>query len=533
MRELPDIAASERSALFVMQGDLARIKADGYLIPGDSRQVVGARWRGVMRDPSSESRRQPPLVAQPRRVAVVEEDDRTHFLADIVAAPGMVDRMVEGVQQVLAEAQQRWERKPPQSLRERPLFAMPLVATGRGGLHTARGAAIRALLGALRDLLPTLDFDIVLVCWERSSYAAVQRARRDLGLGDAAILPPQLAAAVDPLIGAAQRGALSVLFGAGVSMPLGLPSWKSLLDQLAANTGLTRLDELDVVEAASLVVEELGADAFPKKLAELVSIDQHSLSHGLLASLRPTVAVTTNYDQGYEIALNAARGRSESVPVLPFEWPDSPGQVRVLKLHGDSVKGSVVLSRAHFVEMHATRRPLTALLQDQMLSGHVLALGTSMSDSTLSQAVSEAVALLRAMGTPKDRLGTYVATQDHPARRRLLEGIFTVAAADEAWTKGAEPASLEQAARRVDLFLDVLGAQSSDDLSYVADRRYSDLVDDGRHIEVAEQARSLRALVEPVARQEPGFRRLLQALDDIGAGESGPGPTPSRGESSP
>ena len=159
--------------------------------------------------------------------------------------------------------------------------------------------------------------------------------------------------------------------------------------------------------------------------------------------------------------------------VLPWDLDQGTG-ARVLKLHGDLTRGQLVLSRDQFVAMHAYRRPLAGVLQSRMLIGHLLTVGTSMSDTTLVHAAEEFHALIRQardVTTPTSRsnAGTVILTTPDPARARLLSRAFTVVSAD-----GHH--GVQESARDIDVLLDWLVMQASDDLSFALDPRYAALL---------------------------------------------------------
>ena len=60
--------------------------------------------------------------------------------------------------------------------------------------------------------------------------------------------------------------------------------------------------------------------------------------------------MTTNYDNGYELAAGAVQPADRPAKVLPREYAEA-GSPWLLKLHGDVAKPeSIVLTRQHYVE---------------------------------------------------------------------------------------------------------------------------------------------------------------------------------------
>ncbi|MFZ4486507.1 MAG: hypothetical protein ACOYO9_07970, partial [Candidatus Nanopelagicales bacterium] len=109
---------------------------------------------------------------------------------------------------------------------------------------------------------------------------------------------------------------------------------------------------------------------------------------------------------------------------------------------------------------------------------HLLAVGTSMSDSTLVHAAEEFRALIaqtQQVSTPQGeragevRAGTVVLTTSDPARVRLLDRAFTV-------VEGDAELGVRESARDVDVLLDWIAMQASSDLSFALDARYRALL---------------------------------------------------------
>ena len=361
-------------------------------------------------------------------------------------------------------------------LRARPLVAMPLIGVGRAGLGGRTGEVISALLGAIADHFdrsPSGGFDLAIVTRDSSSIAALQHARRARFVAVAGGSTPQW---LDRIVAAARKGELAVMFGAGASASLGLPMWNGLLARLVESLDDPSLGEMDLtgldpVDAATLLIEAGGAAWFAAALARLLATPRHSLTHGLIANLRCPLTITTNYDQGFELAAESITG----IPVAVLPWDGDPGGgPRILKLHGDLTRGQLVLSRDQFVAMHAFRRPLAGVLQSRMLIGQLLAVGTSMSDATLVHAAEEFRALIEqahgpgaASDSPPERAtaGTVVLTGSDPARVRLLERSFCV-------VEGDNDRGILESARDVDVLLDWVAMQTSSDLSFALDSRY-------------------------------------------------------------
>lgn len=436
-------------------------------------------------------------------------DGRARSLLALNVGGGRTGNSVDRLRGRLAKALDLLERElagwTPEH-RSRPLVAMPLVGVARGALGGETGQVIRELLDCLnqhfeRRAAGARGFDVALVCHIDSDYAAVQHARRH---GKPIKVPEWL----EVVVAAARTGEMAIIFGAGASASLGLPLWSDLLGQLGdliqdPDLRPSDLARLDPIDAATILIEISGEEVFRSRLKEILVRDRHALTHGLIANLRPTLAITTNYDKGYEMAAEALTGVPATV--LPWQTPAAVGSARILKLHGDLDLGQIVLSRDQFVAMNAFRRPLAGVLQERLLIGHVLAVGTSMSDSTLVHAAEEVRALVKvaATGHPRGKCGTVVLTSPDPARSRLMSDTFEVVVPG---SSSDRPVLLE-AARDVDLFLDWLGMSASSDLSFILDARYEALLSEG-DARVATLLRQLQMGYQAQRKGSPGSTEL-------------------------
>jgi hypothetical protein len=403
---------------------------------------------------------------------------------------------------------------------------MPLIATKAGMLGGRTGEVISNLLRVIHRHFGARDrgttgFDIVLVCRSDSDYAAVQHARRQSRGGATNTAPPWL----EHLATHASEGTLAVLFGAGVSAGIGLPSWSRLLDELILDLGCSditprQLARLDPVDAATVLIETAGRTRFNASIRRQLLRKRHALTHGLISNLRPPLAITTNYDQGYELAVKGASG--ERPRVLPWEAP-RPGEPALLKLHGDVRRGQIVLSREDFVLMHAFRRPLAGILQERLMVGHVLTVGTAMSDATLVHAAEDVRALMSQTRLP-DALtssGTVLLTEPDEGRARLLAGTFDVAVASRELPArtpdGERLRHVQEAARRVDVLLDWLGMQASSSLAFMLDGKYSKLVaSEDRPVAAALAALGTTLTESGSARDGQLGRRAERFLTELG-----------------
>lgn len=390
-----------------------------------------------------------------------------------------------------------------------PLLAVPVLGIEGGGHSDDRGEVVRRLLHALLDVVDTRGLDIAVVTPERSVHGAAQHVRGEVRsdrlLGDHASEAARLG-------GLARRGELALFFGAGLSVPAGLPGWRAMLERLAADAGvdpgrLARLSRLDQAQLLQRRLPDLGA-AVVRALGEH---DRPSLGHALLAGLDCRETATTNYDDLYERAV-AATGRQRPA-VLPWE---QAGDSWVLKLHGDVARPeTVTLTRRDLVRFDARARPAGALLQALLMTRHLLLVGASLDDDNVVRLVREVEVFREECGLTGP-VATVLDVDDDDARRELWEGQLS-------WLM-LPGEDLPERARALEIFLDAVARHAADTSSWLLDPRFAGLLDQpGRR--TAETARHLREDLDPLGVE---WAPLEAALDRAGARASDGDAPPAR-----
>ncbi len=438
------------------------------------------------------------------RVRSFPKEGRPAWLLN-VASRISVDWLVEGVYEVL-DVIARTGIQPGGS-RVKPLVALPTFGVGLGGQGGVRGHVIKALIDAAAVCADKYDFDIAFVVANAADYAAYQSVRR--GHLCSAGVAPQVQQLADRL----RAGDVSLLLGAGVSIPAGLPSWDSLLDRIRSEA-LPSIDAelfsgLGVLDRAQLLSKALHPQGLGASVVELTGGGaKPTLSHCLLASLGVTKVVTTNYDSLYEKAFESAHGRG-SIAVLPREEATA-SRPWILKMHGDSGDpDSIVLSRRDFVRYDAERRPLGSIVQSLMATGHLVVVGASMTDDNVLRLAHEVLALDEHNGRQR-KIGTVITLRQDNLRTELWKNDFDYVAASEADNDSA-------AARDLEIFLDNLAILTTVDTPYLLDVNYSGLLD-GEEIALADSLREVAKIVRSLPESSRERWGVLEAtLHRLGA----------------
>jgi hypothetical protein len=448
-----------------------------------------------------------------RVLEVPGKDSRRAWLVDTVDDCGRgLPWLLDGAREALAAVARR-EVPQPAHGRARRLVGLPALGTGWGGAAGERGALLQQLLPVLRDAASEHGFDVALVLRGVSDLAAAQRVRR--GEDGGWDLPSHLVDLAERLGEQARHGQLAVFIGAGVSAAAGLPTWERLVDELAERSGLdgelrAGLAKLPPQDSAALLARELGREQLEAFVKERFGPGSYALAHALIADLPVQEFVTTNYDPLVELA---ASDIGRQVRVLPFEEA-APGAPWLLKLHGDAAHPeSVVLTREEYLQFGDSRAALAGVLQSLLLTRHVLFVGTSMLDDDLVRIAHQVRSALQLQGSPSGRRsGTVLALRDDPARARLWEqDVETVAMGDA----GTEPA---EAARRLEVLLDLIGCLSTPPTGYLLDPAYRGLLN--------EEERALSAALSTMAASVPhdassgAAREVMALLRRLGHGSS-------------
>jgi hypothetical protein len=499
--------------VFVVGADLTRLSCDDVLVPTDRSLRVAPSWcpllpGEVLTDISEDGACVGLSWSGDERVLPVPGNGpRQVWLVDTVDDDGhdgdaRLPRLIEGARQALAAVAGR-EVPEPLHGRARRLVGLPALGTGWGGAAGQRGALLQRLLPVLREAAREYGFDVALVLRGPSDLAAAQRVRR--GEDGGWHLPEYLIAVAEQLGEKARRGQLAVFIGAGVSAAAGLPTWEQLLDELAGRSGLdgelrAGLAKLPPQDSAALLARELGREQLEAYVKERFGPASYALAHALIADLPVQEFVTTNYDPLVELA---AADIGRRVQVLPFEEA-VPGAPWLLKLHGDAAHPeSVVLTREEYLQFGDSRAALAGVLHSLLLTRHVLFVGTSMLDDDLVRIAHQVRSALRMQGSASGRRnGTVLALRDDPARARLWERDVETVAMGNAGTPPAE------AARRLEVLLDLIGCVATPPTGYLLDPAYRGLLDD----EESALSAALGVLAEALPEASSGAGEEVAAL---------------------
>jgi SIR2-like domain len=225
----------------------------------------------------------------------------------------------------------------------------------------------------------------------------------------------------------------AILFaGAGVSMAVGLPSWKTLAQHMA--------QELDLDPA---IADDPGTSYFT--LAEYYRLTQGSIGalrswmdrnwsipedklkssrvHELIVRLGFPIIYTTNFDRNLETAFDL-RGK-EYVKIVDAKDVARirDGVTQIVKLHGDfDDDQSIVLAETDYLDRLSFESPLDIKFRADALGKTILFVGYSMSDLNIRFLLHRLWKTWCASGYEKDRPQSYVfMLRPNPIDQLVLE----------------------------------------------------------------------------------------------------------------
>ncbi|KHO22990.1 SIR2 family NAD-dependent protein deacylase [Mycolicibacterium setense] len=470
--------------LFIINGDLTKVACDAVLLPTDGGSKIEPAWQSLVKDRQNEI---PKSWGDERvRQLTARDGEPQVWLGNVGHAGDTSDfsTFEPTVREFVLRASEALQSdNKTKRIYEWPKkrLAVNVVGSGRGGGSRKKGHLIVGLVGTLSTLAKQQNVDIILVTFGTRPYAAAQRARRELIGGKdlaktwrfAKKANPDLIQKARDLANEAIEHQLVLFIGAGVSAGAGLPDWKGLLAVIAKEAGIDhdvreRLTARDLRDQATLLdraLERTDARLKDRVARNLKEFERYSLAHGLLASLPSKEAVTTNFDNLFELA---SRLRDRDIAVLP-DNPRSTGGRWLLKLHGGvDAPAKMILTRADYLSMPRQYGALMGLVQGLLLMRRMVFIGYSLGDEDFHELIDE----VRAARGDSAGIGKGIALtlRDDKLDRQLWENDLDIVP----MTTDSSIA-IPKAARQLELFLDLVGYLSTTSAAFFLDEDYSDL----------------------------------------------------------
>jgi len=228
----------------------------------------------------------------------------------------------------------------------------------------------------------------------------------------------------------------AVLFvGAGISMTVGLPSWRALVSEIANLVSYdpdifhSFGDYLALAEYYKLTTGSIG------KLRSIMDVQWHSDDrrrdvrnsqlHKLLVTLPFPLIYTTNYDRYLEWACEDHAIPFRKITNVRDIVGLRQNERQIVKFHGDfDADESIVLTESHFFERLSFEGPLDIKLRADFLGKTVLFVGYSLSDINMRLMLYRLQRLWRESSHASVKPGSYIfLTRPNPIQETVLRSF--------------------------------------------------------------------------------------------------------------
>jgi hypothetical protein len=244
----------------------------------------------------------------------------------------------------------------------------------------------------------------------------------------------------------AVRDRRAILFaGAGVSMTVGLPSWSTLVEHIAAELGLDRriaqspdLSYLTLVEYYRLRQGSIGPLRSWMDRNWSIRDDElrKSRVHALICELEFPIIYTTNFDRNLEAAFDLYGRDYVKIVNAKDVALIRNGVTQIVKYHGDFEDDqSIVLAETDYLDRLSFESPLDIKFRSDALGKTILFVGYSLSDMNIRFLLHRLWKTWNASGYERDRPPSYVfMLRDDPIEEAVLAqwGIRAVTEPDVA-----------------------------------------------------------------------------------------------------
>lgn len=194
---------------------------------------------------------------------------------------------------------------------------------------------------------------------------------------------------MEQLIEAYRSKRLILFVGAGVSMSLGLPSWRQLVDHMAKELGFdpdiyrTFGTDYSLAEFYRITKGQIGPlRSWMDREWHSASIDvSKSRVHELIAKADCDLIYTTNYDRWLEKAFDYYDKPYTKIANVGDLSRNVGGKTQIVKFHGDfDDDTSIVLDETSYFERLEFESPLDIKFRSDVLGRSVLFIGYSLTD---------------------------------------------------------------------------------------------------------------------------------------------------------
>jgi hypothetical protein len=193
--------------------------------------------------------------------------------------------------------------------------------------------------------------------------------------------------------------------GAGISLSLGLPNWRGLVEKLCSECGVH--GNGDVFLDAQSCENKVGRPILAEKIGAILELardlpDEKFSALYRILGLCPPIIYTTNYDEGIETACKRANLDYRKVVTLR-DLRDAPhGTNLIIKYHGDIYEPlSIVLTKSDYEKRMSIESPLDIRLRSDLLGKGMVFLGYGFGDPNIEEIWLRHKSLYGAENLPK------------------------------------------------------------------------------------------------------------------------------------
>ncbi len=229
------------------------------------------------------------------------------------------------------------------------------------------------------------------------------------------------------------RNRQAILFaGAGVSMTVGLPSWRTLIEHIADELGLDKaladapdVNYLTLAEFYRLTQGSIGPlrSWMDRNWSIPEDVLKKSRVHELISRLDFPIIYTTNFDRNLETALEVHGKEFVKIVNAKDIARIRDGVTQLVKFHGDfDDDQSIVIAETDYLDRLSFESPLDIKFRSDALGKTILFIGYSLSDLNIRFLLHRLWKTWMASGFERDRPQSYVfMMRPNPIEATVLE----------------------------------------------------------------------------------------------------------------
>lgn len=237
---------------------------------------------------------------------------------------------------------------------------------------------------------------------------------------------------MEHLIGAIKERQAILFAGAGVSMTVGLPSWRTLVDHIAdeLEVDLSRLPEAEINHltlAEFYRIRQGSIGPLRSWMDRNWTISEEALKasgvHELICRLDFPIVYTTNFDRNLETAFDLHGKDYVKIVSAKDIARIRDGVPQIVKYHGDfDDDESIVIAETDYLDRLSFESPLDIKFRSDALGKTILFIGYSLTDLNIRFLLHRLWKTWRGSGFERDRPPSYVfMLQPNPIEQAVLE----------------------------------------------------------------------------------------------------------------